>query len=152
MRTKLAIAFILLIGSLGCGKDQFNTRPNLTFKSVNTTSITRNNFLTFELGFTDAEGDIQDTLWVNRRSVTNCNSTNFTEFYIIPAGVIATNNLKGVIEVCTFYGSNPPCIPIAGPRDNCANRNDTAVFRFWMRDRAGNRSDTVSSPPIAIIR
>lgn len=62
---------------------------------------------------------------------------------------IATSNLKGKLEITFVYNANVPGTPsIVG----CTNRNDTSYFRFWLKDKANNRSDTVRSPDIVLIR
>jgi hypothetical protein len=32
------------------------------------------------------------------------------------------------------------------------NRNDTATFSFWMKDKKGNKSDTAKTQPIILRR
>lgn len=150
MRTKILI--LLTIGAFfyGCNKDNFNSKPELKFGSVSATQLTQGNIVTFSLDFTDKEGDIQDTLWVQKISRT-CPNTPGVQF-ISPNKVpnfTGTSNLKGKLEISFVYNANVPGVSsIVG----CPNRNDTSYFKFWLKDKAQNRSDTIQSPNIVLIR
>jgi hypothetical protein len=150
MRTKLLILLTITLFFSSCKKEEFNTKPTLTFGEVNTTQLRQGNLLIFTLNFTDKEGDIQDTLWVQKISRT-CPSTPGVQFISrnkVP-DFTGTPNLKGKLEITFVYNANVPGTPsIVG----CNNRNDTAFFRFWLKDKANNRSDTISSPDIILIR
>ncbi len=54
-----------------------------------------------------------------------------------------TKNLKADIEVTYGYNDIPP---------KCFPKNDTAVFRFWLKDNAKNTSDTITSQQIIILQ
>jgi hypothetical protein len=150
MRTKLLILLTITLFFSSCKKEEFNTKPTLTFGEVNTTQLRQGNLLIFTLNFTDKEGDIQDTLWVQKISRT-CPTTPGVQFISrnkVP-DFTGTPNLKGKLEITFVYNANVPGTPsIVG----CNNRNDTALFRFWLKDKANNRSDTISSPDIILIR
>lgn len=146
----LLIIVLLLTGLLinACSKDKFQTKPKLTFKSVSTERLTANSTIQFTIRFTDAEGDIQDSIWV-QKVTRNCANSNFSARYKIPT-FTATKNLEGEFEVCFAYGINLGCPPIREPQ--CLGQNDTCIFRFWARDLAGNVSDTINSSTIVIVR
>jgi hypothetical protein len=150
MRTKLLILLTITVFFYGCKKDEFNTKPTLEFGEVNSRELRQGNLLIFSLNFTDKEGDIQDTLWVQKISKT-CPTTPGVQF-ISPNKVpdfTGTPNLKGKLEITFVYNANVPGTPsIVG----CTNRNDTSYFRFWLKDKANNRSDTINSPDIILIR
>ncbi|TAF53537.1 MAG: hypothetical protein EAZ62_04415 [Sphingobacteriia bacterium] len=149
---KAKLLMILTCGSIfyGCTKSNFTTKPKLEFGSASSTVLTQGQIITFTLDFTDKEGDIQDSLWVQKISRT-CPTTPGVQFVsknAIP-NFTATPNLKGKMEIRFVYNANVSGIQsIVG----CTNRNDTSIFKFWMKDRAQNRSDTVSSPEIVLIR
>jgi hypothetical protein len=146
MSTKILVTIFALGILAGCAKDKFSTRPQLTYKKVNTTFLNNNETLTFTLGVTDAEGDLQDSLWV-QEIVKGCSSGGFTSKYKMP-DFTATKNLQGDIQICYSYGLNLGCPPIT--HSSCVNRNDTATFRFWMQDKAKNKSDTIVSEQVVI--
>lgn len=144
------ILLFLLTGLLvnSCSKDKFQTKPKLTFKSASTERLTAGSTIQFNIRFTDAEGDIQDSIWV-QKVTKNCANSNFSGRYKIPT-FTATKNLEGEFEICFGYGINLGCPSIREPQ--CIGQNDTCVFRFWARDLAGNVSDTISSSTVIIVR
>lgn len=146
MSTKI-LFIIFAFGFLaGCSKDEYTTKPQLKYKSVNTNFLSRNQQLIFTIEVTDSEGDIQDSIWV-QEVVKNCASSGFTSRYKMP-NVAAVKDLKGDIEVCYAYGLNQGCPAIT--HSICVTRNDTTTFRFWLQDKAKNVSDTISSDEIVI--
>lgn len=147
MKTKIFVSLLGMFFLAACKKDKYTTKPQLTFKNVNTTRLDHNQTITFTFQVTDKEGDIQDSLWVQKVE-PKCGGSNFTAKYKMP-NFTATKSFNGEVSVCFAYGNNLGCPTLSGP--SCA-RNDTATFRFWIKDKAGNRSDTASSPLIAILR
>jgi len=146
MRNTILIALVSL-SFLGCTKDKFSTTPQLTYKSVNTDRLSRNQVIQFSLSFTDAEGDVIDTMYVQKVSL-NCAASNFSERVPIP-DFVTNKNLKSNILVSYANGiNNPPFTTIAS---RC-NFNDTCYFRFMLKDKANNKSDTVRSETIVIFR
>ncbi len=150
MRAKILI--LLTFGSFfcSCKKDTYTSKPQITFGSASSTVLAQGNILTFTIDFTDKEGDVQDTLWVQKISRT-CPTTpgvQFTSKNKVP-NFAPTSNLKGKMEISFVYNGNVPGIAsIIG----CSNKNDTSYFKFWLKDKAQNRSDTISSPDIILIR
>jgi hypothetical protein len=149
MKTKLwlVLAFSAVFGA--CGKDTYTTKPSLSFKDVNGTVFGNGSTLIFNIEFTDKEGDIQDSIWVQKITRTK-GCTNFSDRTKIPS-FQAISNLKGTFEVGysvgTSLNSTYPILP------GCpGNKNDTCYFKFWARDLAKNVSDTVVSPDIIILK
>ena len=90
------------------------------------------------MSFTDAEGDLTDSIFV-QEVVPDCANSNRDALYPLPA-FPTTKNQKGDINVTFGYNDvSPQC-----------QKNDTAVFRFVLRDKAHHASDTVSSPPVIL--
>ncbi|MDD2791611.1 MAG: hypothetical protein PHD73_00420 [Sediminibacterium sp.] len=150
MRTKLLILLTFATFFYGCKKSSYTTRPQISFNSVNSTVLYQGNIVTFQLDFTDKEGDIQDTLWVEKISRT-CPTTPGVQFISknkVP-NFTATSNLDGKLEISFVYNANVPGVSsIIG----CSNKNDTSYFRFWLKDKANNRSDTIASPDIILVK
>src|ERR1051326_8093839 len=103
MIAKILLTVLGIVFLTACNKDKYTTNPQLKYKEVNTKTLNRNQLLIFKLEVTDAEGDIQDTIWV-QKTVKNCPNGNFTEKYKIP-NFTGTKNLKGEIQVCYGYGN-----------------------------------------------
>jgi hypothetical protein len=152
MSTKILVTLIAFGILAGCTKDKFTTKPQLTFKKVNTNVVKRNDVLRFTLGVTDLEGDLQDSIWVQEK-VKNCTQSGFISKYKLPT-FTAVKNFSGEIEVCYTYGINPDpgsrCPSLVEPR--CPGRNDSATFRFWIQDSKKNVSDTLETPQVVIVQ
>jgi hypothetical protein len=147
MKFKL-LAAVLMLGCITCSKDTFNTKPTLTFESVNGNVFPRPSIVTFTLQCTDKEGDVVDTIWVQRISrVSNCSPTvSGIDSFRIP-DFNPPKNTKADFEFTYNYGSIfPPNL------DECSLFDDTSYFRFWMSDNANHTSDTVQSPDLVFLK
>lgn len=146
MRNTILIAVISL-AIAGCSKDKFSSTPQLTFKSVNTNELRRNESIQFKLGFTDLEGDLQDSIYVEKIAI-NCVASGYKTYYRLPA-FPKVKNSEGEIMLSYTYGTGGPFLPIGEPF--CGD-NDTCYFRFMLQDEAKNRSDTIQSDMIVLIK
>lgn len=149
MKTKILLTLLVVTFLAACKKDKYQTKPQLTFKGVNSNVIPQRGIVTFTLEVTDAEGDIQDTLFVEK-VVPNCAASYFKAGYKVP-NFNAVNNLKAEIDVTYVLNfNNGENAQLPGPQ---CPRNDTATFRFWIKDKAKNVSDTVSTKsPVILLR
>jgi len=147
MKAKILILFVIAIITNSCNKGLYTDKPQLFFKSVNTTVLKLNDILSFSIEFTDAQGDVQNLLWI-QKVTKNCALSNSIDSFPIPA-FPTSKNLKGQFDISLAYGSNLGYPSIKEPK--CGNQNDTCVFKFWARDLAGHVSDTLSGPTIIMI-
>lgn len=142
MRKTLLFSILILLFA-GCKKDKYTTVPQLKYESVNTTTLNRNQNLVFTLSFTDAEGDLAGSLTVQKvvRICPNGADGGFIQPYPLPA-FPSTKNQQGNITVTFNYNDvSPKCFP----------RNDTAIFKFVLSDKANHLSDTAVSETIFIL-
>ncbi len=140
MRYPVLFSIILITFFSSCKKDKFATKPSLKFNSVNTTVLSQGGTLIFNLSFTDAEGDLTDTLFITKFE-PNCVASRFNAKYAVPPFPTGKNQKGDVIVTFDYNGVSPKCFP----------RNDTAVFKFVLKDKAQNISDTAVSGNIVII-
>jgi hypothetical protein len=146
MRYIVLFSILLVFMLSACNKDKFNTTPSLKFKSVNTTQLHIGQILQFTLSFTDAEGDLTDSIYV-QELVPGCNLNHgFDDMYELPS-FPTTKNQQGDLVVTFGYNSSGPYQNL---QPGCPPANDTATFRFALKDKAQHVSDTVSSPQIII--
>lgn len=149
MKYKILLAVLVLIGvAVACNKDKFQTKPQLFLKNINRSSVPRGELLTMNLEFTDAEGDVQDTLWIQRISKV-CPAqigVQFKSGYKIP-DFSSTKNQKGTFEINFVNGILKDGFVTI---NTCSSKTDTSYFKFWMKDKAKNVSDTVTTSNIAI--
>lgn len=150
MTTKILILLTISTFFYACSKDTYTTAPQITFNNASSTVLSQGNIVTFQIDFTDKEGDIQDTLWVQKvsRTCPNTPGVQFVSKNKVP-NFTPTTNLRGKLEISFVYNANVTGIAsIIG----CSNKNDTAYFKFWLKDKAQNRSDTIVSPDIILIK
>jgi hypothetical protein len=143
MRYTVLFSILLFFILAGCKKDSFKTTPGLSFTKVNTTELLNGQNIQFTLSFTDAEGDIVDSIFVEK-IVADCPGSSFDQLYPIP-DFPTTKDQKGDIVITFGYNTG---FPQVNPQ---CGRTETAIFRFALNDAAGNTSDTISSPPITIV-
>ncbi len=153
MKTGLFIALLFTFAFLACNKDRFETKPQLKFKSKNTDIVGINGNLRLLIEFTDKEGDVSDSLLIVRQRL---NKRGPVTLPASPYGIPkfpATK--KGEFEITLEYqfglifglsplriiGSNPP-----------QNEPDTLNLKIVARDKAGNKSDTLTIENIIVRR
>lgn len=150
MKTKVLIVALISVTIAACNKDQFTTKPQLTFKQVNQTEFHLGNVIEFQIDYTDKEGDIQNKLYLEE--VTNdkdCPDNNFKSFYQVPTDLPDQSQGKGTIVIRYTYAQLGQYPIYPGPK---CQRNDTCYFRFALTDKANNTSDTIVSPQVVFIK
>lgn len=144
---KIVIPFFLFCLA-ACDKNTFNTKPSLKLKSVSTRDVIPANpssstpplVLTFE--YTDAEGDLAGARVGVQKIEPECALSNFVDTlsYSISQELPASRDQQADLQVIfTYFQIQPQC-----------NFNDSANFRVWITDRAGNVSDTAETGIIII--
>lgn len=114
--------------------------PSLKYKDVNTKQLHSGETLRFTLSFTDAEGDVvADSSLFVKKVVAKCAASNFGQYYVIPTFPTGKNQSGELIVTYSYNDVSPKC-----------NKNDTATFKFILRDKAKNKSDTAVSDQIII--
>jgi len=142
MRNTILFSIFLLF-LFSCNKNKYNTIPSLKYKSANTKALQRGQSLQMTLSFTDAEGDLTDSLTVQKivKPCPDRSNTSFTQLYKIPTFPTSKNQSGDIVVTYSYNDVNP----------GCRSRNDTAIFKFVLKDKAQNKSDTAISDPIVII-
>ena len=146
MRYTILFSIFLSLLLAGCNKNKFSTTPSLKYVSENTRVVQSGQEIRFTLSFTDKEGDLTDTLSLIK-AVLNCPASDAVQLYNLPV-FPTTKDQKGEIVVTLLYNVNG-VNTIGSPQ--CQGQNDTAVFKFVLKDKAQHSSDTASSPSIIII-
>jgi len=153
MKTVLLFAAFILFGFVSCNKDKFQTIPQLKFKSKNTDLVPLNGNLRVTLEYTDKEGDVDDSLIVVRQRLNRRGPLTLPASpYTIPA---FTNTDKGEFEITLNYQFGLifgiPALRIPGSNP-AQNEPDTLTLKFVARDKAGNKSDTLTVSNIFVTR
>ncbi len=147
MTAKILIPAIIAATVLtACSKSKFTIAPQIDFKSVNDNDFSAGQIIDFEFEVRDKDGDIQDSLFMER-SGSACAPLNDVSSFLMPATLVK-NDLKANISLVFIY-KNPNGginVPLVG----CTEKDDSTTFRFWIKDVAGHTSDTVKSPVIVL--
>ncbi|HSB93099.1 MAG TPA: hypothetical protein VLC28_08285 [Flavitalea sp.] len=138
---KRTLTVLCLALVFACGKDTLQTKPSIKVKELNGTQIPPGAILRVTLEFNDKEGDlgageltyVRDRL--NSRPVPGAFDKADTARYVLP---VFPDRETGDIDVDIPYDF----------MDEDPNDNDTMVFRFMVIDRAGNKSDTITSEQV----
>lgn len=153
MKTKILIC-LLALAILGCSKDKFQTKPQISIKSFEPDVVPINSTLKIRMEFTDKEGDVDDSLWIIRQRLNRKSPVTMPASpYKIPD---FPETSKGEFQITLRYqfdlvvGLSP--IPIPGSGTPPKNEPDTMVLKFVARDQAGNKSDTISLNNLYILR
>ena len=150
---KIVALSIILIGFLGCKKDDpTGDKPVLKFKSVSTLDVAKGQDLlvyTFELQ--DANGDTEGAMWVHDSRLwrDNPTDTTYTDVLFPLLESHKGTKLKAEVELYVSDGMDvrmrlrdgiPPAV----------TNPDTMQYRVFVLDNAGNSSDTLVLPKVAI--
>lgn len=144
MSTKILLTIILIGFLLACKKNVYNTKPTIKIASVNTNVVAVGGTLTFNLKVTDKEGDVTDTLFVKKIRINKRVRATLRDSFALKIPD-APNSSDGTVRVDFTYQNY--LISASSPIEN-----DTLLFKFALKDKAKNISDTVISGPIVIIR
>src|SRR6476660_9600753 len=84
MKTTWVLLFFASAAFLvACNKDKFQTKPQLKLKSVSPDVVPFNSAIRFRIGFTDKEGDVQDSFFVRKvRLNKKVVPTNLDSFWV----------------------------------------------------------------------
>ena len=143
MIMKKILAVCLVAGIVvACSKDKFQTKPQITIKSTSGDIVPANSDWRVTLEFTDKEGDVSDSIFFVRQRFNKRGPFRDAVIkYKIPD---FPNTSQGDIQINFNYqqqlvfGYSPIIIPGTGGQ----LEPDTMAFKFVVKDKAGNKSDT----------
>jgi hypothetical protein len=134
----------LFLAIASCSKSNSNTKPTLSIKSINTT-VPVNGTLDVVLNFQSKNSNLSEGTFVairnrlNQHGLTNGSASPDTVTGPIPQ---FPNQQKGQFEFNADWATY---------LHQSDTENDTIVFKFAAVDKAGNSSDTITSPKIIVI-
>lgn len=147
--------FIILMA--GCvSRPEFPIEPAIEFISMEGNQMVQNSFNTDSIrvtfSFTDGDGDLGDKDSLNifiRDNRDQFIASKYRLPELPPEG--AQRGIRGEITVtiyttcCIYPDGTPPCEP--------SNKypTDTLQYEIFIRDRAGNVSNTITTDPIIIL-
>jgi hypothetical protein len=159
MQMKAKLLFLLLTTVLifwGCKKDKYETKPRLEIKEVLVREVSTPNglgtLIDIDVEVFDKEGDVKDSIFIQKIDAARIpcpgNSILTNLDYLIPS--FPASNQKVLFRLKFSTIGVDGYVLLSGP--DCLPRRDTSVFRFWVKDLGGNRSDTLTTPVIPIPR
>lgn len=137
----VASSFMVLL--LACGKDKFETKPRLEIKDYNSREIMQGQTLEVRINYFDKEGDLSQAPFVAIRVRQNV--------FPLPPLQEKADTLRSTLP--EFPDKDNGEITFRLGYDflkESVTENDTLVFRFAVTDKAGNKSDTVTSERIVV--
>ncbi len=148
---KLLLLISVLIVLMACNKDKFQSTPQIKIKSVSSEIVPLGSGWGATLSFTDKEGDVDGSVFIrkvrlNKRFVAKTLFDTFS--YKIPdfpshsTGDININLDNNVIK----SAEQPFSLPGGGLEP------DSMLIWFRVTDAAGNKSDSVSTGMIVVLR
>ena len=145
MKTRIWLAMIITFGMIACGKDNFETKPQLEYLSRNTDIVNPGQALRLNIEFRDKEGDVSDTLFIARQRLNKKQPIQpQASFYLIPD---FPKTDKGEFEITLDYSQHLttglPAISIPGSGNPSKKEIDTLRIKIVARDLGGNKSDTL---------
>ena len=106
MRYTLLFSILILLFT-SCKKQNYSSTPSIKFESVSTTQLQRNQTIKFTFSFTDAEGDILDSVYV-QELVPNCQASNVEGLFPIPT-FPSSKNQKHMKCISRMASTNSRC-------------------------------------------
>lgn len=153
MKTPISLLAIVVFVLIACGKDRFQTVPQLKLKSRNTDIVPINGVLRLTVEFTDKEGDVNDSLLIVRQRLNVRGPlTMAASPYGIPDFPLTD---KGEFQLNLEYQRHLilAMAPIRIPGSNPAkNEIDTLRLKIVARDKEGNKSDTLVVDNVYVTR
>lgn len=140
------VAGLMILSIISCKKEEeSDSVPSITFNGVNTNTIQEfSGPLIFAIGYKDGDGDLGE----NSDGVHNLFVTDMRNGLVYPYRIQSLSpvsgtsvHIQGVLEV----NFSPVALT-----DSVASQ--AAVFEIYVVDRAGRRSNTVTSSSITITR
>jgi len=144
MRRSIYLICAIMVILIACHKDNFETKPTLRVKDINTTEVNApDGELRITLECTDKEGDEGEgeLTYIRVRTNTipipdpNTNDKADTARTAVPA-FPKTDKVELVLTIPYNFLNEDP------------NRNDTMFFKITVRDSQNNQSDTITTKSI----
>lgn len=152
----LSVPFVLLSG---CGKNDpiYKVEPYIEFRAIKPQTINEFDPFTIEISFQDGDGDLGGTLEGGDSSAFNLYVQDLRSGYPLPDGGF-DGVFRYTLPNLTPESRNPSIQGeiLIDMSDigviNSDSLEEHAIFRIWVFDRAGNRSNDVITDPILITR
>lgn len=138
----ISAVFVLL---LACSKDKFQTKPQISIKAYSTKELAIGQTMDITFTYTDKEGDLGDgkfIYYVKRQNIKPAdNGAVYPDSVVNTISPDLPNIDKGDINLHFSYFD----LKLSNVE------SDSVLIKFQVVDRAGNRSDTITSDKLVIV-
>jgi len=139
----LSLFALAVISGSGCGKDSIGTKPMISFLSYSSDPVIPSNGLDVHFQVKDGDGDIENTF-------------NFAPIYDLQVDdtVFAPRQMP---KLDAHNGTNLTAEvilhlePIDFPGNTTGIPKDSVHYLVFIKDNAGNISDTIATPKVEIL-
>lgn len=152
MKAKLLFLLLTSLILASCKKEKADSKPSIKIANIERRDVISGGvtgvLLDIDVEVLDKEGDVRDSIFILKRDATviGCSGNNKTLFYNIPSYPDeGKQKLTFRIKFATLQISE--YVELGG---SLCPRKDTAIFRMWVKDKKGNKSDTVSTVKIPL--
>ena len=144
---------LTLVTLVSCNKDKLATKPSLKLKSIGPTLVSNGESLTINLEFADLEGDISDTVYVEKIRINKQSTATVRNFLELAVPAVPNPTRGNIILSLGFQthlvsAIDPPVISL----NPLVLENDSLILKMRLRDQAGHYSDTLTTPLIVVNR
>jgi len=137
LRASIIVSLLIFIASC-INPPEYSPIPEIEFDSISATHIVaQTDSVTFFIDFTDGDGDIGSEEIPNLFFLDN--RTGYTDSFKIP-NLTPQGNVKAITGIIAYTRSSFNCIP--------NKAFDTLYYTIYIEDRAGNKSNLITTPQI----
>lgn len=153
MKAKLLFLSLSLLVLMGCKKNGGDSKPDIKLKNVKVQQVITANgsgtLLDIDLEVNDKEGDVRDSVFITKLDAAAVPCSSNTKDLSRNVPVYPDNGKQTLIFRIKF--STIPLLDYVNLGGTaCTPRKDTSRFQIWVKDRAGNLSDTVLTDRIGL--
>lgn len=150
MHKLVVFSSLALLLFVACNKDKYQSKPTIEIKSVDPTTVPINTPLVIDLDYTDKEGDIADSIFVKKIRINQKKLKTLRDSFALALPGDAPDKPKGTIRLTLDYNNYVTSAENPGNPPNAAP--DSLIFRIVLMDKAKNKSDSVETGLVVVLR
>jgi hypothetical protein len=150
MRRILFIGSFLLIAA--CSKDKVATKPSIKISRLSTGVVANGSDLTVELDFTDKEGDISNSIFIQKIRTNKRVVPTIRDSFSLPIAAYPGQSIGNILLHLNYQNHLIAAVNPPTTGNPPVFENDTLILKFVLRDLGGHTSDTVSTSTVVINR
>lgn len=145
----IIIVAVAFLGLNSCKKNDDKGKLNIALVSVNKTTLNNNEVLSFIFEINHPTSELtQDTIYMRRKFFTCPSSSGLSKIVVPEYTSTANQAIEYDITFKLGTGDYKNICLIGGT----TSKTDSLVYTFWLVDKNGNASDSVTSPKIILKR